>query len=38
MFSLGSFGGFPIFGDVVHVVSQKWLITEQNGPTFGHQG
>ncbi len=33
---LGSFGAFPIF--LVHVVSQKRLIVECNGPKFGPRG
>ena len=37
-FSLGSFGAFLIFAGLVHVVSQKWLIVEQNGAKFGPQG
>ncbi len=35
---LGSFGAFPIFANLVHVVSRKWLIVGQNGPKFGPQG
>ncbi len=31
-FSLGSFGAFPIFDDLV---SRKRLVVEQNGPKFG---
>ena len=34
-FSLGSFGAFPFFDDLV---SQKWLVVERNGPKFGRQG
>ena len=37
-FSLGSFGTFPIFADLVHVVSRKRLTVEQNGPNFGPLG
>ncbi len=37
-FSLGSFSAFPIFTDLVHVVSRKRLIVEWNGPKFGSQG
>ncbi len=33
----GSFGAFPIFTDLVHVVSQIRLIIEQNRPKFGPQ-
>ncbi len=36
-FSLGSFGAFPIFADLVHV-SWKRLIVERNGPKFGPKG
>ncbi len=36
-FSLGSFGAFPIFTDLMHVVSWKWLIAERNGQKFGPQ-
>ncbi len=28
----------PILADLLHVVSQKWLVVKQNGPTFGPQG
>ena len=35
--SLGLFGALPIFAHLVHVVSQKWLIVEQNGLKFGPQ-
>ena len=31
---LGSFGAFPIFD----LISQKWLVVEQNGVKFGPQG
>ncbi len=37
-FSFGSFGAFPVFADLVHVVSRKRLIVEPNGPNFGPQG
>ena len=36
-FSLGSFGAFPIFGDLVNVVSWKRLIAERHRPKFGPQ-
>ena len=35
-FSLGSYSGFPIFADLVHV-SRKRLIVERNGAKFGPQ-
>ena len=34
-FSLGSFGAFPFFDDLV---SRKWLVVQQNGPKFGPVG
>ena len=37
-FSLGSFGAFPIFADLVHVVSLKQLIIERNGPKLDLRG
>ncbi len=37
-FSMGSFGAFPIFADLVDVVSRKGLIVERNGRKFGPQG
>ena len=36
--SLGSFGAFPIFVDLVYVVSRKQLIVERHGRKFGPQG
>ncbi len=36
-FSLGSFGAFLIFADLLRVLSQKWLIIERNGAKFGPQ-
>ncbi len=36
-FSLGSFGAFPIFTDLVHI-SRKRLIVERNGSKFRPQG
>ncbi len=36
--SLGSFGAFPIFADLVHAVSRKRLMVERNGPKFGPWG
>ncbi len=37
-FSLGSFGAFLIFAELVHVVSQKQLTIERNGLKFGPLG
>ncbi len=37
-FSLGLFCAFPIFADLVHVVSRQRAIGERNGPSFGPQG
>ena len=33
--SLGSFGAFPFFDDLV---SRKWLVVERNGAKFGPLG
>ena len=36
--SLRSFGAFPIFTIFDNLVSQKWLVREQNRPKFGLGG
>ena len=36
--TLGSFGAFPISGDLVHVVSGKWLIVEETDQNLGLSG
>ncbi len=37
-FSLGSFRAFPIFADLDHVVSRKWLTVEGKDQNLGLMG